>query len=56
MRHRYSVSSDTTGQLRTHAPLDYETKNAYTVTVSASDGKGGTLIASTLRINCHKRQ
>ena len=28
----------TTGQLKTHAPLDFETKNAYTVTVTVSDG------------------
>ncbi len=28
----------TTGQLKTHAPLDFEAKNAYTVTVSVSDG------------------
>ena len=28
----------TTGQLQTRAPLDYETKNAYTVTVTVSDG------------------
>ena len=32
----------TTGQLRTSAALDYETKTSYTVTVSASDGKGGS--------------
>ena len=32
----------TTGQLRTRAALDYETKNAYAVTVSVSDGKGGS--------------
>ena len=32
----------TTGQLQTSAPLDYEEKNAYAVTVTASDGKGGT--------------
>ena len=32
----------TTGQLQTRAPLDYEEKNAYAVTVTASDGKGGT--------------
>ncbi len=31
----------TTGQLRTRAPLDYETKKAYAVTVTASDGEGG---------------
>ena len=29
---------DATGQLKTHADLDYETKNAYTVTVTVSDG------------------
>ena len=28
----------TSGQLQTHAPLDYETKNAYSVTVTVSDG------------------
>ena len=28
----------TTGQLKTRAPLDFETKNAYTVTVTVSDG------------------
>ncbi|MCG9134111.1 cadherin domain-containing protein [Candidatus Poribacteria bacterium] len=28
----------TTGQLKTKAPLDFETKNAYTVTVTVSDG------------------
>ena len=32
----------TSGQLRTSAALDYETKNSYTVTVSVSDGNGGT--------------
>ena len=32
----------TTGQLQTHAALDYETKSSYTVTISVSDGKGGT--------------
>ncbi len=32
----------TTGQLRTKAPLDYEQKNAYSVTVNVSDGNGGT--------------
>ena len=29
----------TTGQLKTRAPLDYETKNAYSVTVTVSDGR-----------------
>ena len=32
----------TTGQLQTRAPLDYETKDAYSVTVLVSDGNGGT--------------
>ena len=32
----------TTGQLQTRAELDYETKNAYAVTVMVSDGNGGT--------------
>ena len=31
----------TTGQLRTHAALNYETKNTYSVSVSVSDSKGG---------------
>ena len=31
-----------TGQISTSAPLDFETKNAYQVTVSASDGWGGS--------------
>ena len=29
----------TTGQLKTRAPLDYETRNAYSVTVTVSDGR-----------------
>ena len=37
----FSIVS-TTGQLKTKAPLDYEKKNAYAVTVIASDGNGGT--------------
>ena len=32
----------TSGQLQTSAALDYETKNVYSVTVSVSDGKGGS--------------
>ena len=32
----------TTGQLQTRAELDYETKDAYSVTLLVSDGKGGT--------------
>ena len=37
----FSIVS-TTGQLQTSAALDYETKNAYVVTVSVSDGEGGS--------------
>ncbi len=37
----FSLNS-TNGQLRTSAALDYENKNSYSVTVSVSDGKGGT--------------
>ena len=33
----FSIDS-TTGQLKTRAALDYETKNAYTVTITVSDG------------------
>ena len=32
----------TTGQLKTKAALDYETKRSYAVTVSVADGNGGT--------------
>ena len=32
----------TSGQLQTKAPLDYETKSSYSVTVSVSDGNSGT--------------
>ena len=42
------VSTD--GQLRTRAPLDYEQKNTYSVTVNVSDGNGGT-DAITVAIN-----
>ena len=31
-----------TGQLRTRAALDYETKNSYSVTLTVSDGNGGS--------------
>ena len=37
----FSIVS-TSGQLRTSAALDYETKSSYRVTVSVSDGKGGS--------------
>ncbi len=36
----FSIVS-TSGQLRTNAALDYETKPSYSVSVSVSDGKGG---------------
>ena len=36
----FSVNSST-GQLRTSAPLNYETKTSYAITVSVSDGNGG---------------
>ena len=35
-----------TGQLKTKAPLDYETKNSYSVTVTASDGVAGSTDAT----------
>ena len=37
----FSIVS-TSGQLQTSAALDYETKNSYSVTVSVSDGHGGS--------------
>ena len=37
----FSITS-TSGQLRTSAALNYETKASYTVSVSVSDGKGGS--------------
>ncbi len=37
----FSIDS-TSGQLRTSSALDYETKNSYAVTVSVSDGNGGS--------------
>ena len=37
----FSIVS-TTGQLQTKTSLDYETKNTYSVTISVSDGNGGT--------------
>ncbi len=37
----FSINS-TNGQLRTSAALDYENKNSYSITVSVSDGNGGT--------------
>ncbi len=37
----FSINSNT-GQLQTSASLDYETKDSYEVTVTVSDGRGGT--------------
>ena len=37
----FSIHTET-GQLLTLAPLDFETKSSYAVTVSVSDGNGGT--------------
>ena len=37
----FSIAS-TSGQLRTSAALDYETKTSYSVTITVSDGNGGT--------------
>ena len=45
----FSIDS-TTGQLRTKAPLDYETKNQYSLAVFANDGNGGR-IAIPVTIN-----
>ena len=39
-----------TGQLRTHAALDYETKNAYTVTITVSDGSLTDTITVTINV------
>ncbi len=46
----FSIDS-TSGQIRTNAALDYETKDTYSVTVSVSDGNGGTdSIAVTINV------
>ena len=46
----FSIVS-TSGQLQTKSALDYETKNSYSVTVSVSDGKGGSdSIAVTINV------
>ena len=39
-----------TGQLQTSAALDYETKNAYSVTITASDGKLTASITVTIKV------
>ena len=45
----FSIDS-TTGQLRTSAALDFETKDFYSVTITVSDGKGGSATI-TITIN-----
>ena len=45
----FSIDS-TTGQLRTNAVLDYETKSSYTVTITASDGTDESTITITIRV------
>ena len=45
----FSIVS-TTGQLKTRAPLDFETKNAYTVTVTVSDGGRTDVITVAITI------
>ena len=45
----FSIDS-TTGQLRTSAALDYETKNAYSVTVTVSDGSLTDTINVTIKV------
>ena len=40
----------TTGQLQTHAPLDYEQKNTYAVTVTVSDGSATDSISVTIDV------
>ncbi len=43
---------NTSGQLRTKAALDYETKSSYSVTITVSDEKGGTdTIDVTINVN-----
>ena len=45
----FGIETDT-GQLKTSAPLDYETKSIYSVSVSVSDGKITDLIAVTINV------
>ena len=43
---------ESTGQLKTKAPLDYETEASYSVTVTVQDGSGGMdSIAVTINVN-----
>ena len=45
----FSMDS-TTGQLRTHAALDYETKSSYSVTITVSDGTESATIDVTINV------
>ncbi len=45
----FSIES-ATGQVKTKAALDYETKNRYSLTVSVSDGKADTTIELTVNV------
>ena len=45
------VSTSDGGQIRTNAPLNYEEKSSYSVTVRVTDGRGGTDAANvTIRV------
>ncbi len=46
---KFSIDS-TSGQLRTSAPLDYETKSSYTVEITATDGTDSTTITVTINV------
>ncbi len=46
---KFSIDS-INGQLRTNAPLDYETKTSYTVTITASDSTDSTTITVTINV------
>ncbi len=52
----FSIDSKT-GQLKTKAALDYETKSSYTITITATDGNGGNAsIAVTINITDIERE
>ena len=47
---RHFTIDSTNGQLKTKSPLNYETRNRYSVTVRASDGKLATDAAITINV------
>ena len=49
MLHSFSITS-TSGQLKTKAALDYETKSSYAVTVSVSDGDGDDSLSDSIDV------